>query len=81
MTYHGKVTKSGTVMLDDPRALPEGTIVAVRPLKRAAVSRKKKSKAPNLYERMKPFIGKGKGLPPDLAENHDHYLYGRPKKK
>jgi hypothetical protein len=25
-------------------------------------------------------IGIAKGLPADLAENHDHYLHGRPKK-
>ena len=24
--------------------------------------------------------GTAEGLPPDLAENHDHYLYGRPKR-
>ena len=24
--------------------------------------------------------GTAEGLPPDLAENHDHYLYGTPKR-
>ena len=24
--------------------------------------------------------GTAAGLPPDLAENHDHYLYGKPKR-
>jgi hypothetical protein len=24
-------------------------------------------------------IGKAEGLPPDMAEQHDHYLYGTPK--
>ena len=27
------------------------------------------------------WAGKADGLPPDLAENHDHYLHGAPKKK
>ena len=35
---------------------------------------------PTLYERLKPVIGIAKGLPPDLARNHDHYLYGGPKR-
>lgn len=26
------------------------------------------------------WAGKAEGLPPDLAENHDHYLHGAPKK-
>jgi len=27
------------------------------------------------------FAGKATGLPPDLAENHDHYLHGLPKRR
>jgi hypothetical protein len=27
------------------------------------------------------WAGKADGLPPDLAENHDHYLHGAPKSK
>jgi len=34
----------------------------------------------SLYERLKPVIGMAKGLPPDAAQNVDHYLYGHPKK-
>jgi hypothetical protein len=40
----------------------------------------KQAGPPTLYERYKDFIGIADGLPPDMAENHDHYLYGRPKK-
>jgi hypothetical protein len=29
---------------------------------------------------LKDVIGKAAGLPKDLAENHDHYLHGQPKK-
>jgi hypothetical protein len=35
---------------------------------------------PTLAERMKGFIGCLEGLPADAAINHDHYLYGTPKK-
>ena len=44
------------------------------------------SKAPaadaseTLYDRLKAADGIAKGLPSDFAENHDHYIHGRPKK-
>ena len=31
-------------------------------------------------ERLKRFAGAVQGLPRDMAQNHDHYLHGRPKK-
>lgn len=34
---------------------------------------------PTFYDRYKDFIGAAE-LPEDAAENHDHYLYGTPKK-
>jgi len=80
MTYRGRVTKSGTVLLDDPKALPTGTVVSVRALKNNGTPHKAAKKIPSLYERMKPFIGKAKGLPPDASKNIDHYLYGHPKR-
>ena len=33
-----------------------------------------------MAERLARVIGKAKGLPPDASLNHDHYLYGLPKK-
>ena len=33
-----------------------------------------------LAERLKSVIGTAKGLPPDLAEQHDHYIHGTPKR-
>lgn len=29
---------------------------------------------------LKQFAGAVRGLPSDMARNHDHYLHGRPKK-
>ena len=78
MTYRGKM-KNGVVVLDDPTAIPEGADVSVRPVKGKARKGGGQSRPTTMYERYKPFIGKAKGLPPDLAMNHDHYLHGRPK--
>jgi hypothetical protein len=33
-----------------------------------------------LGQKLLKHAGKAVGLPQDLAENHDHYLYGTPKK-
>lgn len=82
MTVRGQV-KNGVIVLDTPAALPEGAEVEVNLIDHATGDR-----APNpptddgktLYDRLKPVIGQAHGLPPDLAENHDHYLHGQPKK-
>ena len=31
-------------------------------------------------QRLKKFAGAVRGLPSDMARNHDHYLHGRPKR-
>ena len=71
MTYRGKV-KDGVVVLEPGARLDEGTDVVVEQVESAP--------ARSLADRLKPVIGIAKGLPRDLAENHDHYLHGRPKK-
>jgi len=85
MTVRGKV-KNGKVLLDKPRAFPDGTEVEVKSVKKTrkpSKARTKKKKAPprSLAERYAAFIGKAKGLPADMSENLDHYLYGLPKRK
>lgn len=35
---------------------------------------------PSLYERLRDVIGSVDNLPTDASINHDHYLYGTPKK-
>jgi hypothetical protein len=72
MTYRGHV-KNGVVVLDEPAELPEGAEVRVELAEDAA--------GPTLAEKLAPFIGCLDGLPSDFAENHDHYLYGVPKRK
>jgi hypothetical protein len=85
MTVRGKV-KNGKVFLDNPRAIPEGTRVEVRPAKKrkpAAKGKRPKAKPTprSLAERLANVLGKATGLPPDASINHDHYLYGLPKRR
>ncbi len=77
MTFHGHI-EDGRVVLDATPALPDGTAVVVTVVETPAET--KDREIPTLYERMKPFIGKIEGLPPDASRNIDHYLYGHPKK-
>jgi len=61
--------------------IPEGAEVEVTPVADVAGNGGCSSPVPTLAERFKDFTGACKGLPEDLAENHDHYLYGTPKKR
>ena len=79
MTYRGKV-KNGIVVLDKPDALPDGAVVSVRRLKVRRASQRDK-KPPTVYDRYSRSIGVVKGMPADFSINHDHYLYGTPKRK
>ena len=82
MTYRGHV-QNGTIVLDGPAKLPEGSQVEVHPLpppaKRAPTA--KKGRVPTVADRLRPLIGCLKGYPSDMAENHDHYAYGAPKRR
>ena len=83
MTLRGKI-KNGKVLLDKPGALPDGTEVVVRAVKKRPTRPKKpkqKVRPRSLAERFAPFIGIIKDLPRDMSVNHDHYLYGLPKRK
>jgi hypothetical protein len=83
MTVRGKI-KNGKVILDNPRALPDGTEVVVRPARKrkpAAKPKKAKTRPKSLAERLRNVAGKATGLPPDASVNHDYYLYGAPKQQ
>lgn len=77
MTFNGHI-ENGQVVFDAAPGLPDGTPVVVSVVQRPAAEGERE--IPTLYERMKPFIGKIEGLPPDASQNIDHYLYGHPKK-
>lgn len=78
MVYRGHV-HGGTIVFDDSVAPPEGAEVEV--FVRAAPPVETVEEPPTLNERYKSFIGIASGLPSDLAEQHDHYLYGTPKRE
>lgn len=42
--------------------------------------RGKVAPGPTLFDRLKAFDGRADDLPADLALQHDHYLYGVPKR-
>jgi hypothetical protein len=67
------------VVLADPLPLADGTEVEVdvRPVAPAAPPAPGE---PSVLEELQDLAGTVEGLPADLAENHDHYLYGTRKK-
>ena len=78
MAYRGHI-ENGTVVLDEPVALPEGAKVEIALLESPeAIS--DDTLIPSLYERLESVIGIAEGLPADFAANHDHYAHGRPKR-
>lgn len=73
MDLDGTVT-NGVVVFDGAATVPDGTRVRVA--------------VPALPEAVTPtgrmllrHAGRAKGLPPDMALNHDHYLHGMPKRE
>ena len=78
MTLLGHI-QNGVIVLDQDVPLPEGAAVEVQVIvPPPEVS--PESELPTLAESLKDFIGILEDLPEDAARNHDHYLYGTPKK-
>lgn len=75
MSYRGRV-QNGVVVLDGNLKLPEGAVVQIEPITAAESVGTDGGWAKDLLE----MAGTVRGLPSDLARNHDHYLYGTPKK-
>ncbi len=71
MTLEGRV-ENGTIVLEPPAKLPEGARVRCVVLGAGD--------GPTLFDRLGHLAGRATHLPPDAAEQHDHYLYGTPKK-
>ena len=68
MTYRGTV-RNGVVELDPGFGLPDGTVVQVEPLE---------SVSDPAYGLAEEAVSTGI---PDLASQHDHFLYGTPKRE
>ena len=79
MVYHGYV-ENGVIRLENAPALAEGIEVEVRLLAENTSSEADED-IPSVCEALKEFVGKAEGLPPDASVNHDHYLYGLPKRQ
>ena len=72
MTYRGHI-KNGQILLDDPVNLPDGAEVHVEVVENVELK-------PTIWDKLLKLAGTVEGLPPDIAQNHDHYLYGTPKR-
>ena len=71
MSYKGQV-RNGVVVLPPDVKLSEGDEVEVTPIA--------KSPADDFTDMLVGISKKVRGLPRDLAQQHDHYLYGTPKR-
>ncbi|NOX56373.1 MAG: hypothetical protein GXP27_18395 [Planctomycetes bacterium] len=76
MVYRCRV-HNGRIELEPRAALPEGAEVEVVVVPERQPS---DSSQPSIYEQLEPIIGTVDDLPEDLSVNHDHCLYGAPKR-
>lgn len=72
MSFDGTIV-NGTVVFDEPPSLPEGTRVEV-------VAKSPPAAVSDLGAMLLRHAGTARGLPADAAAQHDHYLYGTPKR-
>jgi len=74
MSLRGQTKKRATV-LSRKSTFGKGKAVGPRKIRR----RKNGKQAQNtLANWLLKFAGLAKGLPPDMAKNHDHYIHGTP---
>jgi hypothetical protein len=78
MTFTGQVV-DGQVILSDPLPLPNGTTVKVEAIVAEPQTRPVADRSGAMLDRYRSVVGKI-DLPVDAAEQHDHYLYGTPKR-
>jgi hypothetical protein len=75
-SYTGQVV-NGVIVLDEGApAPPEGARLRIEVIAETSGPRGR-----TLAERLASVIGRAEGLPPDLAEQHDHYIHGQPKRE
>ena len=73
MSYTG-IVQNGVIVLENGAPLKEGTRVEV-------IVPDLPAEGETLGQRLQKLAGIAQGLPEDLAENHDRYLYGTPKRR
>ena len=72
MSFEGRV-ENGVIVLDVPNQLVEGTRVEV-------IVRDPPAGQSTLRERLLKLAGTVDDLPADMAQQHDHYIHGTPKR-
>ena len=65
--------KGGVIVFDEPQPIPEGTRVQVVFL--PTEPQKRNDDSPTL-KNLLDLAGTAKGLPSDMADQHDHYIHG-----
>ena len=78
-SYHTETTvdSDGKIVLSLPFQAGEKVDVVVTPRE----EEEKQQDRPSFFELMEKYRGIVKDMPEDLAENHDHYAHGAPKRK
>ena len=83
MTYQGTV-QNGIVVLQGGPSLPDGTVVTVVPV-RQEVREPNSNDTRTIWQKLSDLGRQVElepcDLPTDLAQNHDHYLHGQPKRQ
>ena len=74
MQYEGTI-QHGVVVFEAGEVPVEGTKVRVVPIEDDPGET-----LASLSDVLLKFAGTAQGLPSDLAENHDHYLHGQPRR-
>lgn len=71
------VVQNGMIILDNPSDLADGTRVRIVTV---AVPSEEATPATTIGERLAKYAGAAKGLPADMAAQHEHYRLGTPKR-
>ncbi len=87
MSFRGKILGGG-IVLEKPSDLPDGTEVVIEPTDPSICtqtaeetpSAPQHSEPTTLGQRLMQFSGIVSSMRKDGSRNHDHYIYGTPKK-
>lgn len=78
MTFRG-IVQGGRISLPPGVQLPEGTQVRIE-LDEVTTAKPADPDPRPIGKKLLDFAGTVEGLPEDFSINHDHYLYGTPKR-